>query len=360
MRRCVRCVMPEGYPEVTFDSEGVCSFCRFFEKKWTPWVRSPEDQARSEAKLRRIFADARAKRRPYDALLGISGGKDSSYMLYLCRQVYGLNVLTFTRDNGFTSDQAKQHIDRLVDIFEVPHIYCTDPFGPELASVFLRKTGNFCAPCELLSFNIHAVIAREYDIPVIVSGSSSRTDGTPPKELNPWDPWYFGNVLKNEPYRERLRCSFFSRNYVLREGLTKTLRRRRILTMPDYVDWDEDKIANLFATKYGILFGNEHSDCIATEIAEYLYRKKCNGSGPKTVKYSLLVRGGKMDRDEALNKLAEGDTDELPPKLDLFLQLVGMTRRDFEDAVHSTPGDYLTGMSKLFNALRRHIRRQAA
>ena len=40
IRRCVRCVMPEGYPGITFDVEGVCNFCHYFDAKWGPWVNS--------------------------------------------------------------------------------------------------------------------------------------------------------------------------------------------------------------------------------------------------------------------------------------------------------------------------------
>jgi hypothetical protein len=361
VRRCVRCVMPESYPGVTFDSYGVCSFCRYFDKQWGSWVAREEERARSEARLQRIFEAAKRKRRPYDALLGISGGKDSSYMLYLCHKVYGLRVLTFTRDNGFMDEEAKDRVDKLVKTFNVPHLYCWEPLAAELAGVFIRKTGNFCAPCELLSFNAHAVLAREFNIPLIILGSSSRTEAPPPKSLNPWDPWYFRNVLKAEPYRERLHCSFYGRNYLLGEGLARVLGRRRILLLPDYVDWDEDKIFELFKRDFGFDFGKEHSDCWATSVAGHLYRKKCGGNDPRVGKYSLLIRGGKMTREEALERLGNMQDNHLPPpNLDRFLQSVGMNREEFEAASELSPDPYLTGLPRLFNILRRIVRRQAA
>ena len=359
-RRCVRCVMPENYPEIAFDEEGVCNFCRYFETKWGSWIDSAEEQARSEAHLRRIFEAAKRKGKPYDAVLGISGGKDSSYCLYLCKEVYGLNVLTCTRDNGFMSDEGKQRVHQLVKAFNVPHLYYQDPLAPELAAVFMRKTGNFCAPCELWSFNIHAMLAQEYDIPLIIMGSSSRTDGAPPKHLNPWDPWYFRNVLKGEHYEERLRNSFFARNYVVREALARILGRRRLVLLPDYVEWNEKDIADLFKRRFDIRFGEEHSDCVADELKDYLYSKKCGGSGPKVVKYSLLVRGGKMTRDEALEMLRNMDDSAPPPTLDRFLEIAGMTRKEFDTASERSPEPYLTRLPKLFNAFRQRMRRQAA
>jgi hypothetical protein len=359
VKRCVRCVMPEGYPGITFDAEGVCSACRHFEARWKALVSSPEEQARSEAKLRSIFEAAKLQGKPYDALIGVSGGKDSSYCVYLCKEVYGLNVLTCTRDNGFMSEEGKKRVEKLVKAFKVPHLYYRDTFATELAGIFMRKTGNFCAPCELWSFNIHAMLVNEYDIPLIVMGSSSRTDGAPPKQLNPWDPWYFRNVLKGENFRERLGCSVYARNYVIRQGLAQALGRRKVVLPPDYIDWDEEKIARLFREKYDINFGEEHSDCFADDVKEYLYAKKC-GSGPKVVKYSLLIRGGKMSREEALKKLSRIDHTSPPPCLGRFLETVGMTREEFDAASERSPEPYMSSLTKIFNAFRKRIRRQSS
>ncbi|HEY40940.1 MAG TPA: hypothetical protein G4O18_03670 [Dehalococcoidia bacterium] len=359
VKRCVRCVMPENYPGITLNPEGVCNFCRYFEGRWRSWSDNTEEQAKSKAKLERIFENAKRKGKRYDALLGISGGKDSSYCLYICKEVYGLNVLTCTRDNGFMSEEGKERVNKLIQIFDVPHLYYADPFSQELAGIFMRKTGNFCAPCELFSFNIHAMLAREYDIPLIVMGSSSRTDGAPPKKLNPWDPWYFRNVLKGESFKERLNCSFYA-NYIIKEGLTRLLGHRRMILLPDYLDWDEKQIARMFEEKYGIHFGHEHSDCLVDDLKDYLYARKCGGTSTRAVKYSLLIRTGRMSREEALEKLSEEDYSIPPASLDYFLEIVDMSREEFEAASEKSPEAYLSIISRIFNAIRLRIRKQAA
>jgi hypothetical protein len=358
-KRCVRCVMPEHYPGITLDPEGVCNFCRYFEARWGSWSNNAEEQAESKAKLQNIFENAKRKGKHYDALLGISGGKDSSYCLYICKEVYGLNVLTCTRDNGFMSEEGKERVDRLIKIFDVPHLYYADPFSQELAGIFMRKTGNFCAPCELFSFNIHAMLAREYDIPLIVMGSSSRTDGAPPKKLNPWDPWYFRNVLKDESFRERLHCSFYA-NYIIKEGITRLLGHRKLVLLPDYFNWDEKQIAQLFEEKYNIHFGHEHSDCLVDDVKDYLYAQKCGGTSTRAVKYSRLIRTGMMSREEALVKLNEEDYSNPPESLNRFLEIVGMSHDEFEAASEKSPEAYLSIISRLFNVIRLRIRKQAA
>ena len=148
----------------------------------------------------------------YDALVPISGGKDSSYILHLCKRVYRLNVLAFTNNNGFLTDVAKVNIDKIVKKLGVDHVYYAEPLMVDLARHFFIYTGHFCAPCELGTFNANYMIAEEYDIPLIIYGSSSKTDAGFPKELNPWNPWYFKRVLKKSEFCEQVRSTFFGQN----------------------------------------------------------------------------------------------------------------------------------------------------
>ena len=55
----------------------------------------------------------------YDCLVGFSGGKDSSYVIYRLRSHYNARVLAFTWDNGFLTDYARDNINRLVKEFDL-------------------------------------------------------------------------------------------------------------------------------------------------------------------------------------------------------------------------------------------------
>lgn len=358
VKRCIRCIMPENYPGVTFDSEGVCNFCRVFDKQWGSWMASPEKQARSEAKLRSIFEAVKRKHRPYDTLIGISGGKDSSYMLYLCREVYGLNVLTFTNDSGQMAEEAKERVEKLVKIFNVPHVWCREPLWQDLSGIFMRKAGAFCALCQLSCHNFSEILTREYNIPIWVIGSSSRTEYGMPKSLNPWDPWFFRKVLKGEPYRERIRHSCFGTNFIIREGFAKLIGRHHLVIVPDYVEWDDDKISALFTQKYGIDFGDEHSDCWAYKVAAHIFRTKLHGIDYRIGKYSLFIRTGKMTREQALEKVNK--PEEIPiPGIDRFLEFTNMTLPEFEASCEKGVAPYMGVITTLFNEFRKKMRRQA-
>ena len=86
--RCTRCLMPSTYPNITFDSDGVCNHCLSYRK--------PEPKG-EEALLQRIRSKSGET---YDCLLGISGGRDSCYVAYLAKRKYraagaGRSLMTF-------------------------------------------------------------------------------------------------------------------------------------------------------------------------------------------------------------------------------------------------------------------------
>ena len=95
MRRCKQCLIPEVVPGTNFDASGVCAFCR--DDRPSADSQAEEWRCAREADLEAALAAARGSG-PYDALVCLSGGKDSLYMLHRLKVDYGLNVLAFTTD----------------------------------------------------------------------------------------------------------------------------------------------------------------------------------------------------------------------------------------------------------------------
>lgn len=77
MRRCTKCILPDHFPNIKFDSNGVCNYCHEWDIKWSTF-----DYAKAERELVTIFDSAKAKKRRYDCLIPYSGVRDSSYVVY--------------------------------------------------------------------------------------------------------------------------------------------------------------------------------------------------------------------------------------------------------------------------------------
>ena len=95
MRRCKLCLLPETVPDADLNAAGICALCR----EHVPVDRNELDkvQLNRREELEKILNECRGKG-PYDALVCLSGGKDSLYLLYRLKVEYGLNILAFTTD----------------------------------------------------------------------------------------------------------------------------------------------------------------------------------------------------------------------------------------------------------------------
>ena len=101
MTLCSRCILPNTYPGIEFDSAGVCNVCHHYERKW-----AQRDYKKWEKQMEEIFDRHRRRHGPYDCVVPISGGKDSTYVLYLCKRRYGLRPLAVHVQTGIQAPEA--------------------------------------------------------------------------------------------------------------------------------------------------------------------------------------------------------------------------------------------------------------
>ena len=99
MNRCTKCIHPVGFPELSFDSHGVCSLCSTHQQ-------APKPIGADVLKEKILSAAGR----DYDCVVPLSGGKDSSYVLYYAVKKLGLRVLAVNYNSGFQSPQATKNV----------------------------------------------------------------------------------------------------------------------------------------------------------------------------------------------------------------------------------------------------------
>ena len=165
---CARCGLASNLPGTTFDEEGVCNVCRAYET----YANKAEAYFKTPDELRLIVAEMRANRTGnYDCLVMLSGGKDSTYMLYqLC--ALGLKPLVFTLDNGFISEEAKANIRRVVQALGVDHVFGTTPHMNDIFVDSLERFSNVCNGCFKTLYTLTVNLAQEKGIRYIVTGLS--------------------------------------------------------------------------------------------------------------------------------------------------------------------------------------------
>ena len=115
---CVRCILPDSIPGISFNGMGVCNFCQEYDKREAP---IPKDFAKLEKNMLKILRTD-PKKHPYDCICMYSGGKDSSYMLDQLVNKYKLRVLAFTFDNWFIPRETFENINRVLKGTNCDHI----------------------------------------------------------------------------------------------------------------------------------------------------------------------------------------------------------------------------------------------
>ena len=98
-KRCSRCISDSTCPGIKFDQNGVCNFCHLHDK----WVVEYPNDERGEEKLSRIMKKIirDGKGNKFDCVVGISGGRDSTYLLHLIVKKYKLRPLAMHFNDGF-------------------------------------------------------------------------------------------------------------------------------------------------------------------------------------------------------------------------------------------------------------------
>ena len=169
MERCVLCLNDTTVRNFSLDGDGVCNFCRAYSKI--------EDKLNDDARMQKLFLDRIERVRgkhAYDAAVGISGGKDSVYVLDQLVNVYHLKVKAFTMLNGFFSDEARENVDRLVAEFGVEHEYIS--FPSDMLQRFYRYTmSKWLVPCIACSYIGYASMinyASKIDAGICIHGRS--------------------------------------------------------------------------------------------------------------------------------------------------------------------------------------------
>ncbi len=179
---CSNCILPETFPGISFNSEGVCNYCQKFSGKEQ---KLQDDKKLYEQKFQDLLNQLnQPNQRSYDILMAYSGGKDSTYTMYLLKEKYKLRVFAFSLDNGFISDISHKNICEVVDRLDIDHIM----FKPKwniLKKIFtyasenelyskktLERASTICTSCIGLVKSLCLKTAIEQNIPMIGFGWS--------------------------------------------------------------------------------------------------------------------------------------------------------------------------------------------
>ncbi|MFC1592684.1 N-acetyl sugar amidotransferase [Candidatus Omnitrophota bacterium] len=334
VKRCSKCILPSTFPDIKFDKNGVCNKCHESDKKYIQ-----RDYKALGEQLEKILYWVKAQNKRFDCIVPFSGGKDSSYVMYLCKKKYGLKVLAVNFNNGLRTIEALKNIEKITKKLDIAYV-CYGPnwnLMKKLYREFLLKTGQFCFPCDMGIWATVHKVAEQYHVPLIISGYSAQIESRDSK-IYSYSNKLFKTITKglvtNREMNDFLESTKAARLFKRIKHFRLT-RYRRQISLPDYIVWDDKEIKRAITEELGwekrADGSSDHIDCLFAPIKGYLNVQKW-GFGEKTTKFSAMIRSGELFRSEGLKLAEQEEKKDLSEIIARFIEMVGVNHEDLGQA----------------------------
>lgn len=195
LKICSRCIYDERVPQITFNEDGVCGFCEQTDRLIDQFGTGKEKGKRSFLKTVEEIKKA-GKGKKYDLVVGVSGGTDSSYLLYLAKK-HNLRPLAVHFDNTWNTSIASQNISKVtkaLDIDLYTHVVDNKEFDDIYKSFLKAGVPELEAPTDLALAETLYRAASKFKVNYIFEGHSFVEEGITPLGNNYFDGKYIQTI----------------------------------------------------------------------------------------------------------------------------------------------------------------------
>lgn len=297
---CSICIYDSRIPNIEFDTDGVCSYCRQVEsldKQYNPG--STEGAIVLNDIINKIKQDGKGKK--YDCIIGVSGGTDSSFLLCKAVSEWGLRPLAVHYDNTWNTATSTENIRKITQYTKVPlYTYVIDNKEADdiFRSFFLAGVPEFDASTDIAFAQVLRDACAKYNIKYVLEGHSYQAEGISPQGNNYFDGKYIEDVHKKFgklPMKTYPNMTFFK---FLKSILFHKVQFIRPLWYMDYskaeaMKWLEQNTGWQY-------YGGHHLENRATGFLHTVYNPQKFGIDNRIWSLAAAVRSGKMHREDAL------------------------------------------------------------
>lgn len=305
-QQCTRCVMDTTALDIIFDDQGVCSYCTEFLERSGPVIH--EDRCLKDARLNDLISkvSAAGQGKPYDCIVGVSGGVDSSWTLVEVKRL-GLRPLAVHMDNGWNSELAQNNIAALVRTLGVDlhtHVINWDEYRDLMQAFFDADVIDI----ELLYDNAMLAVnyqqAAKYGLRYILAGSNQATEGMRMPPGWNWFKYDKRNIVSLAKRRGVKGLDTFPAIGTLGFVWSHFVRGVRWTPFLDYLPYNKFEALDSLERDYGYKrYPFKHYESVFTRFYQgYILPRKFRVDKRK-LHLSTLVAAGQLLRDEALKGL---------------------------------------------------------
>jgi hypothetical protein len=343
-QQCTRCICDNTIPGISFDTKGVCSLCDIHDRFAATFPNDERGEAALEAKFAKIKKEGEGKK--YDCIIGISGGRDSIYMLYLAVTKWKLRPLAVHFNDGFDNPIAGENMLNAIKKLKVELRTITSDFKEckdlkitDLkASTPLLNNGTDVG----IGAALYSVAYKE-NIKHILFGQSFRTEGIRPIAWAYFDGDHlraiqkrFGSVAlrswkpTDAGYNLGIKEMFF---YTVLNGI-------RVHSPLYNYPYSREESGEIISRELDWVYpGAHYFDDLYWALITYIHRTKFNINF-RLIEYSALVRSGQLERATALVKSQLPYQIEDPKIISLCIKRLGITQEEFDSYLQLPPKNW--------------------
>ena len=304
---CSFCVMDNSNPGVSFDEQGQCACCRdALRRMHFEWSPTKEGRAQLEQTIGRIKAEM--ARRPYDVMVGLSGGVDSAYLAHFLRRECNLRILAVHVDGGWNTEAAVRNIEMLVRRLDIDlHTYVVEwDEMRDLQLAYLKASVlNQDAPQDHAFFSTLYRLSKQFGLRYFLSGVNFSGESVH-VPLGGYPAMDARNLRAIHRAYGTMRLQTFpvlgSLSYV---WLARIRKQIQILKPLNSLPYDQRSAKRKLIAEYGFVdYGAKHQESRFTKFYQEIYLPARYGFDKRRLHYSALIVAGQMTREEALSELA--------------------------------------------------------
>ena len=311
---CTKTVMDTTDPNIKFNKSGESHYYTNFIKNIIPvWKNDNSKFYQLEKIADKIKKDS--KKNDFDCIIGISGGVDSSYLVYLAKEILGLRPLIYHVDAGWNSQLAVSNIEKIIDKLNLD-LHTDVIYWPEMKdlqlSFFKAQVPHLDTPQDHAFFSSMYNYASKYKVKYILNGGNFSTEcmreplewhyhASDLKQLKDIHS-KFGNLkLDKFPTADIFKYKFYYR-------FVKSIKVIQPLNMIKYIKSEAiDLLQRKFDWKE---YSHKHYESRFTKFYEGYWLLKKFGYDKRKAHFSSLILTGQMKREDALNKLSKPPFDQ--------------------------------------------------
>lgn len=333
---CKRCIYSNEVAGISFDEDGICNYCKQIDLlKNTYQTGQPEGEERMKAIIEEIKKKSRKQK--YDCIIGVSGGTDSSYMLYLAKQ-WGLRPLAVHYDNTWATAISTENIRKVTTALDIDlYTYVVDNKEADdlFRAFFYAGVPEFDASTDLAYAQVLRMAAAKNKIKYVFEGHSFMAEGVSPANKNYFDGKYIKDIHNKFGQRPMKTYPLMTFYQFMKWTLFKRIQFIRPLW---YIHYTKANAKKFLAENYGWkYYGGHHLENRSSAFLHNYYNPVKFKLDNRNLSLAAAVRSEAMSREDAIKEYYFTPLVYDEELVQYFIKRTGLTQEEFDRVMKEEP-----------------------